>query len=152
MSEEEDALLDEQVAYYRARAPEYDRTSTAEGDPFAEATARIRAGIRAAAPFGRVLELAAGTGQWTSLLAELADELTITDASPEMLDINPVARRAGSRAEVVDAFRLAPSGDKDVVFFGFFLSHVPLARFDRFWSGLEGVLAGNGRVIFVDEG
>ena len=40
------------------------------------------------APRGRVLELAAGTGQWTGLLAEAADELLVTEASPEMLELN----------------------------------------------------------------
>ncbi len=55
-------LLDEQIRYYRARAPEYDATSTPEDDPFAEAGNRVRDALRAFAPRGRVIELAAGTG------------------------------------------------------------------------------------------
>ena len=75
-------LLDEQVTYYRARAPEYDATSTPEGDPFAAQAEAIRDDLQALEPWGRVLEIAAGTGQWTELLAERADELVVTDASP----------------------------------------------------------------------
>ena len=74
-----------------------------------------------------MLELAAGTGQWTGLLAELADELLVTDASPEMLELNRarVGERPHVRYHVADALALRASRTYDVVFFGFFLSHVP---------------------------
>ncbi len=145
-------LLDEQIRYYRARAPEYDATSTPEDDPFAEAADRVREALRAFAPRGRVVELAAGTGQWTGLLADTADELIVTDASPEMLELN--AAKVGQRGQhyrVADAFAMEPTHAHDVVFFGFFLSHVPRGRFGPFWGVVEGLLAPGGRVFFVDE-
>ncbi len=80
-------LLDDQIAYYRARAAEYDATFP-DGDPFAAHADAVREALNAFAPVGRVIELAAGTGQWTGLLADHADELTVTDASPEMLELN----------------------------------------------------------------
>ena len=146
-------LIDEQVAYYRARAAEYDATSMPDGDPFAVHADRIRAALRAFEPHGRVLELGAGTGQWTALLAETALEVTALDASPEMLAIN--RERTGMsriRHHVADAFALDPSHAFDVVFFGFFLSHVPLSRFETFWAVVAGQLVPGGRVFFVDEG
>ena len=145
-------LLDEQIAYYRARASEYDRTSTPDGDPFADDAARIREALRTFEPGGRVIELAAGTGQWTGLLAEYADELVATDASPEMLELN-AAKNADASVEylVADAFRLEPSQAFDVVFFGFFLSHVPRGQLEAFWEVVDGLLADGGRVFFVDE-
>ena len=147
------ALLDEQIAYYRARAAEYDVTSMPEGDPYAAHGNAVREALRAFEPKGRVLEIAAGTGQWTGLLAELADELVATDASPEMLEINRAKHPDRDvRYEVVDAFGLAPSHAFDAVFFGFFLSHVPPGRFDAFWGVVDGLLAPGGRVFFVDEG
>jgi demethylmenaquinone methyltransferase/2-methoxy-6-polyprenyl-1,4-benzoquinol methylase len=147
-------LLAEQVAYYRARAGEYDTTSTPEADPFAGAAARIRGALDGFEPTGRVLEIAAGTGQWTGQLARHATSILVTDAAPEMLERNRArtGERPGVRYEVVDAFRLPPSHSFDVVFFGFFLSHVPPERFDGFWEVLDGVLAPRGRVFFVDEG
>jgi hypothetical protein len=36
------------------------------------------------------------------------------------------------------------------VFFGFWLSHVPLSRFESFWSLVRHLLKPNGRVFFVD--
>ena len=147
------ALLDEQIAYYRARAAEYDVTSMPEGDPYAAHGNAVREALRAFEPKGRVLEIAAGTGQWTGLLAELADELVATDASPEMLEINRAKHPDRDvRYEVVDAFGLAPSHAFDAVFFGFFLSHVPPGRFDAFWGVVDGRLAPGGRGLLVDEG
>ncbi len=52
---------------------------------------------------------------------------------------------------MADAFALEATHAWDVVFFGFFLSHVPRSRFDDFWSGVAGLLAPDGRVFFVDE-
>ena len=39
----------------------------------------------------------------------------------------------------------------DVVFFGFWLSHVPLERFESFWSLVGRCLRPDGRVAFVDD-
>ena len=147
-------LLDEQIAYYRARAAEYDATSMPVGDPFEADTNRIRDALRAFGPRGRVLELAAGTGQWTGILAEYADELLVTDASPEMLELNQagVGERPNVRYHVADALAMRAARTYDVVFFGFFLSHVPPGRLAAFWKGLGGLLVSGGRVFFVDEG
>jgi SAM-dependent methyltransferase len=145
-------LLEEQIAYYRARAAEYDATSTPDGDPFAAAADCIRVALRSSELRGRILELAAGTGQWTGLLANEADELTATDASGEMLALNAAKVKDSSiRYRAADVFRLEPTHDHDVVFFGFWLSHVPLSLFEAFWRVVEGLLAPRGRAVFVDE-
>ena len=145
-------LLDEQIAYYRARAAEYDATSMPPDDPFGADADRIRDALRAFAPRGRVLEIAAGTGQWTGLLADFADEIVVTDASPEMLELNraKVGER-GLQYRVADAFALEATHAHDVVFFGFFLSHVPPGHFEAFWGVVDGLLAPGGRVFLVDE-
>ena len=147
-------LIDEQIAYYRARAGEYDDTSMPEGDPIEAHIDRIRAALRASAPRGRVLELAAGTGQWTGILAEAADDLLVTDASPEMLELNRsrMGDRPSVRYQVADAFAMEPTHAHDAVFLGFFLSHVPPRAFKAFWDVLDGLLASGGRILFVDEG
>ena len=152
MDADDRSVLDEQVAYYRARAAEYDRTSSSVDEPFDPLFDRLREAIRAFAPRGRVLELAAGTGQWTGVLADIADELTATDASPEMLEINAAkVRDPRVTYRVADAFTLEPDRTWDVVFFGFFLSHVPGDRFEAFWGTVASLLVPGGRVFFVDE-
>lgn len=155
MSDPVQDLLDEQVAYYRARAAEFDRTTTPEpADAYDAFGRRARQALRDFAPTGAVIELAAGTGQWTGLLAEHANDLLVTDASPEMLALNrrKHRNRPNLTYRVVDAFALTPTRDRDVVMFGFFLSHVPVDRFVAFWTVVEGLLAPGGRVFFADEG
>lgn len=154
MNPEDRRLLDEQVAYYRARAAEYAATSMPAGDPFANHARTIRRSLRDLDLRGRVLEIAAGTGQWTELLAERADELVVTDSAPEMLEIvrSRLDGTPGIRFELADAFTLEASHAYDAAFFGFFLSHVPTGLLEAFWAVMDGVLAPGGRVVFVDEG
>jgi demethylmenaquinone methyltransferase/2-methoxy-6-polyprenyl-1,4-benzoquinol methylase len=145
-------LVDEQIRYYRKRATEYDATAHPPGSPYDADIERVRQAVRDFAPRGRVLELAAGTGLWTGLLAEYATELTAVDAAPEMLAIN-AARHGAPNVRFVesDVFALRPEPEWDVVFFGFWLSHVPPPRFDPFWSLVGGLLSPGGRVFLVDE-
>lgn len=147
MTDRLDALLDEQVAYYRAQAGEYDRAYT-EHD-----TLDFRAAFVQDLPIGGdVLEFACGTGQWTLLLADRANTLTAVDAAREMLAVAR-QRLAGRPVEFVEAdlFSWQPSKRYDTVFFAFWLSHVPPVRFTWFWDTVRATLAPNGHAIFVDD-
>jgi demethylmenaquinone methyltransferase/2-methoxy-6-polyprenyl-1,4-benzoquinol methylase len=149
-----EALLAEQISYYRARAPEYTETAIPELPVGGLLRARDRVielldAFRAA---GDVLELACGPGTWTPELLRHAHAVTALDASPEMLAL--AAGKAGDeRARFVraDLFAWEPDRRYDVVFFGFWLSHVPLERFETFWSLVDRALKPGGRVAFVDD-
>jgi SAM-dependent methyltransferase len=156
----DDALLVEQAAYYRARAAEYDdwwyrRNEFDFGSEFAEAWWRdvdeLRAEFDAFAPRGDVLELAAGTGIWTGELLRFADRVTAIDASPETLAINR-SKHGSDRVDHLraDLFSFTPPRKFDVVFFSFWLSHVPPERWEGFWSLVADALAPAGRVFFLD--
>lgn len=138
-----DTLLAEQVSYYRARAGEYDEL-------YAD-----RAGWDALiAPLpigGDVLELACGTGRWTPLLAARAWSVTAVDAAPEMIAIAR-ERVTGLPVEFItaDLFTWHPSRRFDTVFFAFWLSHVPPARFAAFWSIVRAALGPDGQACFLD--
>ncbi len=157
---EERRVIAEQVAYYRARAPEYDdwffrRREYDHGAGWnrrwRREVAELRRALDAARPSGRVLELACGTGLWTQRLARRADELTCVDASPEVIALNR-ERVGAERVEYVcaDLFAWQPARHYDFVFFGFWLSHVPAGAFLPFWSMVARALAPGGRVFFVD--
>lgn len=153
-------VLDEQIAYYRARAGEYDewflRRGRYDHGPafnarwFAEAD-EVRQALARFDPRGAVLELAGGTGIWTERLLRTADHITVVDSSPEVLAINR-ARVGAERAAFVEAdlFTWAPDRRYDVVFFSFWLSHVPPERFAEFWRRVGEWLAPGGRAFFVD--
>jgi hypothetical protein len=65
----ERVLIEEQIAYYRAHATEYDATSTPDADAFEADTNRIRDALRAFAPRGRSWSSppARGSGRGSSL-------------------------------------------------------------------------------------
>ena len=145
-----DEVLAEQVDYYRRRAGEYD--VTAYGDDVAAARALIARLVAEMQPAGSVLEIACGTGLWTEALAGWADTVTAIDAAPEMVAIaRDRVRSPNVSFEVADVFSWDPGTRFDVIFFSAWLSHVPASRFGHFWQLLRNLLAGNGRVLFIDE-
>jgi SAM-dependent methyltransferase len=141
-------LLDEQVAYYSALAAEYENHALPlpGGEEISEALAAFR-------PAGSVLELACGTGEWTARLLRYATDITAVDASPEMLAIAAARCQGGGWVRFIqaDLFDWKPDRHYDVVFFGFWLSHVPAERFDSFWSVVADSLRPDGRVFFADD-
>ena len=142
-----DQLLSDQVTYYRAIADEYEDHAL----PF-PGRDELVAAIDAFGPIGDVLELACGTGVWTDRLLRYATQITAVDASPEMLAIAST-RVTGDRVRFIraDIFDWTPDRRYDVVFFGFWLSHVPLERFSSFWEMVADCLKPGGRVLFVDD-
>ena len=160
MDDKEPGILDEQIAYYRARASEYDEWFLRQGryDRGAEHSRRwfdevatVEAALGEAAPSGDILELACGTGLWTRHLAAQATHVTAVDASAEVIAIN----RSRVQSPVVsyvqaDLFRWTPPATYDFVFFGFWLSHVPLEQFDAFWTLVKRALRPSAKVFFVD--
>jgi len=156
----DDALLVEQAAYYRARAGEYDdwwyrRHEYDFGPEFAAAwwsdVDELRGIFDEFAPTGDVLELAAGTGIWTGELLRFADRVTVVDASAETLAINE-EKHGTDRVERIcaDLFSFAPPRRFDIVFFSFWISHVPPERWDGFWGLVADAVAPGGRVFFLD--
>lgn len=159
------ALLDEQMAYYRARSPEYDqwwlRAGKYDRGPrflrsWDEETDQVRAALDEFGLRGRILEIACGTGWWTPQLAAGAEQVTVIDASSEML-ARCRARMAAAGSDAAkleylqsDIWEWLPERRFEAVFFGFWLSHVPEVRFDSFWELVDGALLPGGRVFFVD--
>jgi len=156
-----DAVLAEQLDYYRQRAAEYDRWWLRQGrfdrGPDANArwfaeTAALEDVLERFGPHGRVLELAGGTGLWTRHLAGRAAELTVVDAAPEVLEINRARVDDESvRYVQADLFEWEPDpAAYDACMFAFWLSHVPAARFPAFWAKVAAALAPGGRALMID--
>jgi demethylmenaquinone methyltransferase/2-methoxy-6-polyprenyl-1,4-benzoquinol methylase len=151
---------DEMVAYYEARAPEYDdwylrRGRYAHG-PIDDMA--WQADLDAATTWldglplgGRIVELAAGTGWWSPLLATKG-ELWCYDAASAPLDRareRLLAHRLRAHLHVRDAWA-DPELAADALFTGFWLSHVPRARLADFLGLAARWLRSGGTYAFID--
>src|SRR5687767_12154945 len=112
------SAVEEQLAYYRAVADEYEQHAIdAPGQD------ELLSAIDSFRPAGDVLELACGSGIWTEHLQRTARSVTAVDGAPEMLA--RARSRLGSSAAVrfveADLFSWHPAGRYDAVFFGFWI-------------------------------
>ena len=156
----DNSILNEQVAYYRARASEYDQWHLREGrydrgeehkQQWLLELSVVHSALKREQPFGTCLELACGTGLWTNQLAAEADSLTAIDAVLETIEINRIKNdNKAIRFEVADIFQWQPTEAYDFVFFGFWLSHVPPNQFEGFWHMVRNALKPSGKAFFVD--
>ncbi len=155
-----DTRLQEQIDYYRARAGEYDEWFYRVGrydhgaalnqQCFDEAQ-QVMHVLHDLPPVGTALELACGTGIWTEQLLKVADHITALDASPEVLEIN--RKKLGSARvsyQQADLFQWQPEGQYDLVFFSFWLSHVPPEQLDSFLAKVAQATRPGGRLFIVD--
>src|SRR5919198_1463997 len=149
------------IDYYEARAPEYDDWYLRRGrythGPIHDAAwnAELDAAGRwlDALPLGpRIVELAAGTGWWSPLLAAKG-ELSAYDAAPATLDLardRLLAHGLRAHLHVRDAWADPEGPPADALFVGFWVSHVERDRLGAF-LGLAGRwLHAGGRFAMID--
>ena len=153
-------LLQHQIEYYSARAPEYDQWFYRQGrydqgDDFkrqwkSEAQT-VRDQLLNAPRQTHILEMAPGTGIWTEQLIKLGDQVTALDASPDMIAINQ-AKLGSDKVTYIqtDLFDWRPQQTYDMIFFGFWLSHVPADRLSPFLRTVYQALKPGGRIFFID--
>ena len=148
------------IDYYEARAPEYDDWYLRRGryERGAIHDAAWNAELDAAGRWldglpwaGEIVELAAGTGWWSPLLASRG-ELSLYHTSPAALDRareRLVAHGLRAHLHVRDAWD-EPDRQVDGLFTGFWLSHVPRERLEAFLVLCRRWLKPGGRLAFID--
>jgi 2-polyprenyl-3-methyl-5-hydroxy-6-metoxy-1,4-benzoquinol methylase len=154
------SILQQQIEYYRARAAEYDEWFYRQGrynrgaesnQQWFDEAAEVREALLALPKQGHVLELAAGTGIWTLELLKIAEHLTIVDASPEMLAINQAKHNSANVTSLqADLFEWQPEQQYDMIFFGFWLSHVPPEKLHDFLKTISAALKPDGTLFMLD--
>jgi SAM-dependent methyltransferase len=150
----------EMQAYYAARSPEYDDWYLRRGR-YSRGPVRDlawHAELDEATRWlddqpisGEIVELAAGTGWWSPLLAQKG-ELSIYDAVPETLDLarkRLLAHGLRAHIHVRDAWQEADR-QVDALFCGFWLSHVSRDRLDAFLALARRWLKPGGTLAFID--
>jgi SAM-dependent methyltransferase len=161
-SRDDAASLDrDMIDYYAARADEYDdwylRRGRYEHGPIHDAAylAELDAAGRwldALPIHGRIVELAAGTGWWSPLLAGKG-ELWMTDANAAPLDRareRLLAHHLRAHLHVRDAWAEPEDPPADALFAGFWFSHVERHRTAEFLALAARWLAPGGRLALID--
>ncbi len=170
-------VVSRQIDYYKAKAGQYDRLGPSgdQQDPrdgqkvqdsrASQSDLRLAESLEieieqveqafAGVELGNdVLEFACGTGNWTARILERAHKVTCVEASIEMATIalakmGPDAQRV--RLVVTDLFEFEPDQVYDSVVFGFWISHVPVERLNRFCKLVSECLKVGGTLFFVDD-
>lgn len=153
-------ILEQQIAYYQARASEYDEWWVSKGrydrgealnQQWAQEGQIIRDTLHKHPQQGHILELAPGTGIWTEQLVKLGEKVTAVDASAEMIAINQ-AKIQSDKVDYIqaDLFEWQSEQQFDMVFFGFWLSHVPPEKLGDFLKRVSAMLKPDGILFIVD--
>jgi SAM-dependent methyltransferase len=137
--------------YYRERAAEYDLFYNVP--EFQDDLRQLRAWLADGVRGRTVLEVAAGTGYWTSAAARIAKHITATDYNAATLAI-AAKRKLGSRVTLVeaDAFALPHLGRAfDAGMAHLWWSHVDKKRQQSFLSHLVSRLQPRARLLLIDQ-
>jgi ubiquinone/menaquinone biosynthesis C-methylase UbiE len=98
-----------------------------------------------------ILELACGTGYWTSVAARTAKLIHATDINREVIKVAQAKPELASvKFEIADIASLATSGKFDCVMAHFWWSHMQKSELADFARGLRRHLIPNGKFIAID--
>ncbi len=153
-------IIQQQIAYYRARAGEYDEWFYRLGrydrgaelnQAWFDAVGILMQALQQVGQPEQTLELACGTGIWTQQLASISQQVTALDASLEVMNLNRAKLRyANVRFQQLDIFNWEPDREYDLVFFSFWLSHVPPVQLKAFLTKVWCALKPGGQVFMID--
>ena len=155
-----DNILKQQIQYYRARANEYDEWFYRKGryDRGAQDNQRwfnevavVKNTLHQIGVVDDILELACGTGIWTQELLNIGKKITAIDASEEVITINRSKLNSPSvEYHLIDLFTWEPDTEYNLVFFAFWLSHVPPKLLDSFLKKVYQSVRFGGQVFIID--
>ena len=143
--------MDPLAAYYAQRAAEYERIYAKPERQADLAALKARIGRLVAGE--KVLELACGTGYWTEVMAASAAQVTAIDVNEEVLQIARTKSYPANRVQIISGDCYAPpvaERGHDMLFAGFWWSHVPLEKLDLFLESNLPLIGPGGMIAFLD--
>ncbi|MEH1942082.1 MAG: class I SAM-dependent methyltransferase [Nostoc sp.] len=155
-----DNILEQQIEYYRARANEYDEwfyrkgrydRGTQNNQHWFNEVAVIKNTLHQIGVVDDILELACGTGIWTQELLNIGKKITAIDASEEVIKINRSKLNSPSvEYHLTNLFTWEPDTEYNLVFFAFWLSHVPPKLLNLFLTKVYQSVRLGGQVFIID--
>ncbi len=153
-------IIQQQIEYYRARAAEYDEWWYRQGrydrgadlnKTWFEESQQVRDALHALPQCDHVLELASGTGIWTQELIKIGKQVTALDASAEVIAINQAKLQSDKVTYIqADLFEWEADKQYDMIFFSFWLSHVPPEKLKPFLDKVSTMLKPDGHLFMLD--
>jgi len=101
-----------------------------------------------------VLEIACGTGYWTTVIAETAQSVLATDVCPNfVLTVQQrLSGRSNVRCQIANAYALDDiEGKFNSAFAHWWWSHIPKSEIARFLNTLHSKLLPNAFIMFIDQ-
>ncbi|WP_339377690.1 class I SAM-dependent methyltransferase [Calothrix sp. NIES-2100] len=155
-----DRILQQQIAYYRARADEYDQWFYRLGrynrgeeinQRWFQEIEIVKQALQQIGQADEILELACGTGIWTQELVKIGNKITAIDASAEVIAINRSKLNSPNvEYQQIDLFAWQPDAEYDLVFFSFWLSHVPPELLNSFLGKVYKSVRVGGQLFIID--
>jgi ubiquinone/menaquinone biosynthesis C-methylase UbiE len=142
----------ETADYYQKRAAEYEKIYYREVPERRKEIDDEANRLRKLVQGKRVLELACGTGYWTSVMSETAKSIVAVDLWPEML-AEAKKKKLGCSVEFAasDMFAFqAKAKGFDFVAVGFWFSHQPKQENDLFFELVKRPLKNGGQIWLID--
>ncbi|MCC5636965.1 class I SAM-dependent methyltransferase [Nostoc sp. CHAB 5844] len=155
-----DKILQQQIEYYSARANEYDEwfyrigrydRGEKNNQRWFNEVAIVKDALHKISAVDDILELASGTGIWTQELLGIGKKITAIDASEEVIAINRSKLGLPSvKYYIFDLFTWQPDTEYDLVFFAFWLSHVPPNLLNSFLTKVNQSVRIGGQIFIID--
>ncbi|MEH2124554.1 class I SAM-dependent methyltransferase [Nostoc sp.] len=153
-------VIQQQIQYYRARANEYEQWfyRTGRYDRGEEINRRwfdevaiLKTALHQIEPVAHILELACGTGIWTQELLQIGQQITAIDAALEVIEINQQKLQSPHITyQQWDLFTWEPERQYDLVFFSFWLSHIPPIELSSFLQKVSRSVRNGGQIFIID--
>jgi len=138
------------VAYYKARAAEYEKiyAKPERQEDLKEATTilqNIFAGKE-------VLEIACGTGYWTERMVKTASSVYATDINESVIEVAKQKDWLNHQVTfgLADLFHFPATKKYESLFAGFIWSHILLQDLDHFLSIINDLVIPGGTVVIMD--
>ena len=151
------SLIDSQIAYYDARAAEYESSISYRSGRFvdpnedSQALGWLQRIVRTMPLVTSTLELGCGTGIWTRQLVRTSRRLHAIDSSSQMLALNRRASGDTVTYERANVFEWEPTQCFDRIAAAFVLSHVPDDHMASFVEKVRRWSSDRGEVLLIDE-
>src|SRR3990167_8353059 len=150
----ENGINRDMVSYYKDRTQEYDRKAYEPHEqPERQADISEASQILREAFAGKnVLEIAAGPGFWTKIIAETANSITATDVNEAVVDLARKKEypKGNVTFRVADMYALGDLPPHDALFGGFIFSHILKQDYDRFLDTMNKYVIPGGTVVLMD--